>query len=154
MIFIFIYTHDLIQKAVKLETSLLAERRSEQTKDGTVVNLFDELVMDEEYDVMFRRLFLEAHAELLSSMPSCFIKNTPTDLRPVFREFPDFRRDRDFVLWLEVSDAYPQQYKKSIDIKIELFLIDYICYRWLETKSPNDSAVYLLRLEKTKNEIL
>ncbi|GHT33120.1 hypothetical protein FACS189434_06490 [Bacteroidia bacterium] len=150
---IFVYTHDLIQKAVKLETSLLAERRDVVAKEGEVVSNFETLVMDEEYDILFRRLFLQAHAEFLSKIPARYLRETPTDLLPMFREFPDFRRDRDFNLFLAVSDDFPMQYKKSIDIKIEQFLIDYICWRWFETKLPRESATYFARIDKTADEV-
>lgn len=153
MIIYFIFSHDLIQKAVKLETSLLAKRRNIPTQDG-VESLFDDLVMDEDYDVLFRRLFAEAHAEVVRTIPPKMIEPTPTDLSSIFTEFEDFRQDRDFALWVDVNCDFPMQYKKSIDTKIEMYLIDYICYRWFETKSPQDSMTYYSRLNTTLNEIV
>lgn len=161
MILFFIYTKDLIQRAVKMETSLLAERRPSPTQSQppsgsplTEVEMYnDTLVMDEEYEELFRRLFFQAHAEVILHIPSNYLTDTPTDLAPVFREFPDFRQDRDFALWLRMHDDFPVQYKKSIDIKIEQLLIDYICYRWFETKSPQDAMTYYSRLEPTADEI-
>jgi hypothetical protein len=153
MILFFIYTHDEIQKAVKLETSLLAERRKKQAPDGSETIMFDELVMDEEYDILFRRLFLDGHAEVVMRIPSRYLADTPTDLQSVFTEYPDFRQDRDFGLWLSMHEGFPMQYRKSIDIKLQQFLIDYICYRWLETKSPEDAATYFSRLDKTIEDV-
>jgi hypothetical protein len=132
---------------VKLETSLLAERRRRETKDGEIIEMFDELVMDEEYDVLLRRYFREGHAEVITRISSNYLIDTPTDIGPLLREFPDFSRDRDFALWLRMHDDFPKQYKLSIQVKIEQFLIDFTCFRWLETKSPEDAATYQSRLE-------
>lgn len=153
MILYFIHTKDNIQSAVKQETSLLAERRYRELKGGEREELLDELVMDEEYDDLFKRLFRQAHAELITNISSNYLAETPTDLSPVFSEFPDFRQDRDFSLWLDMHEDFPPQYRKSIDIKTEQFLIDYVCYRWLENKSPNDARYFLLRQEKTLEDI-
>ena len=150
MVLFFIYTHDNIQKAVKMETSLLAERRASYADGGQMSGEMynDLLIMDEEYEALFKRLFLQAHAEVIKNIPVGYLKNTPTDLEPIYREFPDFRQDRDFVLWLILPETFPLQYKKSIDIKIEQFIIDYICWRWLENKSPQDANFYFVRLEQ------
>jgi len=150
----FIFTHDLIQKAVKLETSLLAERRKREMTTGQSEELLDELVMDEEYEILFKRLFSEAHAEVMLRIPAHCVADTPTDLNPLYNEFPDFRQDRDFVLFLNMIDDFPYNYTKSIDIKLQQFLIDYVCYRWLETKSPTDAGTYFSRLDKTQKDIL
>lgn len=156
----FYYTHDNIQKLVKQETSYLAERRSDTplkqgdnfgSQSGELFN--DLLVMDEEYDVLFRRLFDEAHAEIILRIPSKYLAPTPTDLTPTLHEFPDFSKDRDFSLWLTMHCDFPMQYKKSIDIKLQQFIVDYICYRWLENKSPRDASGYFGRLEKTMDDI-
>lgn len=149
MIIFFIYTHDLIQKGVKLETSYLAENRKRQESG----DMIEELIMDEQHDILFRRLFNQAHAEVISKLSVTYLSGTPTDLEPVFREFPDFRQDRDFSLFLNMHADFPMQYKKSIEIKIEQYLIDFICYRWLETKSPTDAASYFQRLKPTLDEI-
>lgn len=158
MILLFIYTKDLIQKAVKLETSLLAERRPAPVSppyqgitEGELYN--DYLVMDEEYEEMFRRLFFQARAEVILHIASHYLVDTPTDLEPVYREYPDFKQDRDFCLWIKVHSDFPMQYKKSIDIKIEQFIIDYICWRWFETKAPKESLTYKVRMEDTIEEI-
>ena len=163
MIFFFVYTHDRIQNGVKEETSLIAVRRNyvpPTDRRGAQVNiaggqpLFKELVMDEAYDTMFRRLFLEAHAEVVKVIPTRYLQTTPTDLTPVYHEFPDFHKDRDFLLFVDVGDNYPPQYRKSIDILIQRYLIDYICYRWFETKSPEDAVTFFGRLEKTTQDIV
>ena len=153
MILYFIYTHDLIQKAVKLETSLLADRRKKEVAKGQVEDMLNELVMDEDYEVMFKRLFNAAHAEIMLNIPKSYLVDTPTDISPMYAEFPDFSQDRDFILYLNMQDDFPKQYTKSIDAKIEEFIIDYICYRWLETKSPNDAKTYFSRLPKTTSDI-
>jgi len=149
MIIYFIYTKDVVQKAVKRETSLLAERR--RTAEGA--ELLDELVMDEEYDITFKALMNDAHAEIILNLAAHYLIDTPTDMEPVFQEFPDFRQDRDFNLWLNMHADWPTQYRKAVDIKLLSYIIDYICYRWLETKSPNDAQTYYSRLDKTIDDV-
>ena len=148
------YCHDNIQRRVKEETSLIAERRDAMTKDGQIIDNFGILVMDEEYESMFRRLFAESGAEVMTAIPAMYVKNTPTDLTEVFNEFPDFSKDRDIALFLEMPAGFAPQYKKSIDILLQRFIIDYICYRWFETKSPDDAATFFARLRQTKEDIL
>lgn len=149
----FVFTHDLIQKGVKLETSYLAVRRKQQTEGGALEEMLNELVMDEDHEVLFKRLFLQAHAEVISKISVNYLMDTPTDLQSVYTNFSDFREDRDFVLFLNMHWDFPLQYKKSIEVKLEQYLIDYICYRWLETKSPDDAVTYKARLEPTLTEI-
>jgi len=153
MLIFSVHTKDNIQQGVKQETSHLAERRFKETSNGTQ-DMFNELVMDEAHDIAFKRYFNQAHAEIMKYIPPEYLHGTPTDLTPVLREFPDFRQDRDFNLWLIAPIGFLPNYRKSIDIKIEQFLIDYICYRWLETKSPNDAMAYFARLEKTMRDVL
>jgi len=149
MTIFFIYTKDTIQKAVKRETSLLAERRRDQQGQ----ELLDELVMDEEYDITFKQLMNDAHAEIILNLAAHYLAETPTDLAPVFIEFPDFRQNRDFSLWLNMHEDWPKNYFKSVDIKLQGYITDYVCYRWLETKSPNDAATYFSRLNKTIDDV-
>jgi len=144
----FIFTHDQIQKAVKMETSLLAIRRKQQNAAGETEDMLKELVMDEQYEPMFKRLFFQAHAEVISKISVNYLMDTPTDFTS-----NDYKAERDFVLFLNMHCDFPLQYKPSIEIKLEQYLIDYICYRWLETKSPNDAATYASRLQPTIQEI-
>lgn len=153
MIIFYIFTRDLIQKAVKLESSLVAVRRKEQSSDGQTIELFDQLVMDEAYEVLFKRLMLEAHSDIITNIPSNFLAATPTDLTPVWSEFPDFRQDRDFVLYMRMHNEWPLNYQKSVDVKIQQYLIDYILWKWFETKSPNDAAVYQSHLSTIMADI-
>ena len=153
MIIILIYTDHNIFSGVKAETSYLAERRFRETPNGEA-SMFDELVFDEEYQIMFKRLFQQAHSEVMKYIPPQYLKDTPTDIDEVYREFADFSQDNDWVLYLDMPSGFTEQYRKSIDIKIEQFLIDYICWRWLETKSPPDAAFYFARLEPTMRDVL
>ena len=150
MIVPFIFTRDMLQKAVKLETSILAKHR--KTKEGA--EMLD-LVMDEEFanGIMFKRLMQDAHAEVVQNLSVNFLADTPTDMQTVLTQFPDFTQDRDFFLFLNMHDDWPTQYRKTTDIKLQQYLIDYISYRWLETKSPNDAATYYARLHKTIDDI-
>lgn len=140
---ILLYTHDNIQKLVKAETSYVAERTDD----------FDMYVMDEEYDIQFKRLFEEAHSDVITHIASKYLKDTPTDLEPAYREFPDFSQDRDFILWLDMPDTFTPQYRKSIDTKIQQYIVDYICCRWFETKLPQISASYFRRLAPTIEDV-
>ena len=153
----FIFTKENIQRAVEQETSLLAVRRipSQHPSQGEEkTDMLDELVMDKEQDELFKRYFNQAHAEVLKYIPSRFIAETPTDLEPVFREYPDWRQDRDFNLWLNAPDTFVINYRKSIDIKIEQLIVYYILYKWLLNKSPSDAKMYEDRLEPTLRGIL
>lgn len=160
MVIFFIYTYDNIQMLVHQETSYLAKRRSSPdlnqgenfgAQSGELFN--DLLVMDTEHDVLFRRLFLEAQAEISLRISSNYFKDLPTDFKPSDNGHPDFKSADDFLLLLRMHDDFAMEYKKSIDIKIKQFIIDYICWRWLETKSPRDSQSYLARFEKTIEDI-
>ena len=147
----FLFTHDAIQNAVKEETSLLAERRPDSADPTALYN--DQLVMDEEYDTLFRRLFQDAHAEIITHISSNYLADTPTDIEPLLSEFPDFSEERDFALWLTMHDDFPLQYVKSIGIKLKQFVIDYICWRWLETKAPNEAVSYYNRTQYVMKDV-
>lgn len=151
----FIITHDLIQKAVKLETSQLAKRRLKETS-GAPEMMIDELVLDDAYAnaLTFKNLFDEAHAELMMKIPANNLAATQTDMNSIHEANQNYREDTDFALFINIDDHFPSQYTKTIDIKIQNFFMDYICYRWLETKSPNDAKSYFSRIEKTQDDIL
>lgn len=153
MIIYFVFTHDLIQKGVKMETSYLAMLKKQQTDDPAIDAMLDKMIMDEDHEILFKRLFLQAHSDIISKISVNYLKDTPTDLQSISTNFSDFREDRDFCLFLNMHCDFPLQYKKSIEVKLEQYLIDCICYRWLETKSPNDAVTYKSRLEPTLQEI-
>lgn len=149
----YIITGDTLSKAVKLETSLLAMRRKKQQPDGSLREMLDELVLDEDNAILFKRLMNEAHADIITNISSNMLADTPTDMEPVLTEFPDFRQDMDTILYLNMHNDWPMQYKKSVDIKIRQYMIDYICWRWLETKSQEDAVTYQSRLYDTLESI-
>lgn len=149
----FIFTHDLIQKGVKMETSYLAVRRKQQTASGEMTEMLNELVMDEDHQILFKRLFLQAQSDIISNISVNYLADTPTNLNSLNSNFSDFRDDRDFALFLNMHNDFPLQYKRSIAVKLEQYLIDSVCYRWLETKSPDDAQTYQERLDPTLKEI-
>lgn len=160
MVIFFIHTYDNIQMLVHQETSYLAERRSspllsrDERFDAQSGELFNDLlVMDKEYDVLFRRLFLEAQAEISLRISSNYFKDLPTDFKPENNGHPSFKYGDDFLLLLQMHDDFAIEYKKSIDVKIQQFIIDYICWRWFETKSPRDAQFYFERWNKTISDI-
>ena len=137
----FIYSHDALQVLVKLETSMMAKNAKVTTKEGTARVFDDALVLDEDNEPIFRKLMLEAHADMMQGLPAYMVADTPTDMQPVFSQYADFSVDRDFALWLNLPDDWPGQYQKSVDIKIQQFLVDYICSKWFEKTEPDVSVL-------------
>ncbi|MDR1274680.1 MAG: hypothetical protein LBK12_09045 [Odoribacteraceae bacterium] len=91
----FVFRADEVARAVEAETAYAGER----TRDDAGRVMTDELVMDEEYGVLFRRLFLEARARVLQVAGS----------RARVTGFPrfdaaDFDEERDFCFCLEEMD--------------------------------------------------
>lgn len=142
-----LFTHDLIQQDVKQETSLLGERRSAvNPKTGEERPLYEQLVMDEEYDYLFRRLFNEAQSVVLAAIPGRYLKGTPTDFKPLL-EHREYDNNKDWILAIRPGEnGMPMQYRKAWDSEVEGLLTDYITYRWLETKSPEDAQGYFVRV--------
>ena len=79
----YIITGDTLSKAVKLETSLLAMRRKKQQPDGSLREMLDELVLDEDNAILFKRLMNEGHADIVTNISSNMLADTPTDMEPV-----------------------------------------------------------------------
>lgn len=153
MIIYFVQTHDTIKRYVHEETSYIAERTFRENTQGEAIEMLDELVMDEEYDHLFRRLFAEAKSDVIYSISPIYLAETPTDLSSVFLEYHDFRADRDFSLWLDVPTTFPMQYKKTIDTKIQQYIIYYIMWKWLDTKMPEIAVTYKIDIDRLKLEI-
>ena len=63
-------------------------------------------------------------------------------------EESDFTIDRDFAFTLLMPCSYNQFYNKQVSIKAREFIVAYIMYRWLETKVPEEAAVYKERSDK------
>jgi hypothetical protein len=143
---VFIFSCENIFQSAKMEASQFAVRRFD--KDGN--NLFEELVFDEAYIPKFRELFFDGQAEIIASL-SAYMKDVPVN--PVYLETQDFSKDRDFRFELVMDDDFNFHLVKAVDIKIKEFLVAYILYRWLETKTPEYAAIYLERLTKVKEEI-
>ena len=144
----FTYSHDNIFASVKMEASLLAVRRYDKNDN----NMFDELVFDEAYLILFRQLFFEAQAEVTVAL-SAYMREVPVE--PDNFETQDFSKDRDFVFWLVMPEDWNFHLARPVDIKVKEFIVAYIMYRWLETKLPDEALIYLQRantaLEKAKN---
>jgi hypothetical protein len=143
---VFIFSCENIFQSAKMEASQFAVRRFD--KNGA--NLFDELVFDEAYIPKFRELFFEGQAEIISAL-SAYMKDVP--VTPGYFETQDFSKDRDFRFELAMDDDFNPHLSKAVDIKIKEFLVAYILYRWLETKTPEYAAIYFERLTKVKDEI-
>ena len=141
-----IYTHDNIFNGVKMESSLLAERRADTQGNS----MFDQLVFDEEYLILFRQLFFDAQSELIPTL-SAYIKAMPDE--PGYFETQDFAHNRDCILTLLMPDSFMHEMGKVTDIKIKQFIISYIMYRWLETKLTDEAAIYLNRSHACLSDI-
>lgn len=144
MVINFFYTQESVFRAIKEESSQLAIRKTD--KDGN--SLFDNLVFDEAYLITFRRLFFDAQAEVISALEAYI----PNDDTAFFFEPEDFSKDINFSFVLCFPGDFKKALAKPIEIKVRQFLLTYIMYRWLETKLPDEAAVYLKRSEALLNE--
>jgi hypothetical protein len=136
----YVFSHDNIAEAMKQESSLYAERKL--TEEGN--SLFDELVFDEEYYRKFRELFFDAQAMVMDRF-SAYMQYE-SDESYLFEE-SDYTVDRDFAFTLLMPDDYNKFYNKQVSIKTREFLIAYIMYRWLETKSVQEAMIYKNRAD-------
>ena len=139
MILTLIQTHDDIFKGVKMESSYLAERKV----DGQGSPTFEDFVFDEEYLILFRSLFFDARANVTSATVA-YVKGMAPDA--FYFDGQNFDTEKDFVLQLTMPDNFVQQMNNSVNIKMKEYLVCFIMYRWLETKS-NEATTYLQRAE-------
>ena len=131
-----IQSHDEILKGVKMESSYLAERRT----DSQGNELFDTLVFDEEYLILFRQLFFDARANVISAV-SAYIKEFV--YTPEYFDAQNVTTDVDFIVQLLMPDTYLLAMNEPVSNKMKEYLISHIMYRWLITKLPNEASVYL-----------
>jgi len=139
----YIFSHDWISEGIKQESSLLAERKRTQEGDS----LFEQFVFDEEYYRKFRELFFDAQAEVMDRF-SAYMQYESEEEAYIFEE-SDFTIDRDFAFVLLMPCDYNRLYNKQVSVKTREFLIAYTMYRWLETKSPDEAAIYKQRADMT-----
>ncbi len=135
----FINTHDEMLKSVKMESSYMAVRRTDQQGTPT----FEQLVFDEEYAILFRSLFFDARTAIISAC-SAYLMESVND---TFND-EDFSDNKDFILQLCLPCTFKDQMTGSIGIKIKEYLTAYIMYRWLETKLPQEAMTYKIRSEQ------
>jgi hypothetical protein len=143
---VLIYPKDNIFEDVKQEASLYAERKYD--KEGTPI--FEQLVFDEEYDTKFRELFLDARAAV-GGILAPHMKGVPSKMG--YFEQTDYEDMTNCRYYLSMRDNWNSHYRMPLDTNIRQFFIAYIMYRWLETKAPEDAAIYYQRCEKLKEEI-
>lgn len=141
----FIYSHDNVFQGVKQESSQLAIRKSD--KDGNP--MFEQIVFDEAYLPKFRELFFDAQAEVTPAV-SRYLRDIPVE--PEYFETQDFSKDIDYTFNLIMPDDFNMHMAKTADIKIKQFIIAYIMYRWLETKLPEESDIYMERANTVLSE--
>lgn len=140
MIITLFYTEGDIFKAVKEDSSHLAER----TKDKDGNSLFDDIVYDEEYMINFKRVFLEAQGYILEQCMA-YIKSLPAGAE--YLDNQNYDINKDFVLQLNMPETFAVQASRILDTKIRTYLIAFILYTWLKDKMPNIAANYYNELD-------
>ena len=138
----YMFSHDHIMTAVKQESSLYAERKRSEAGDV----LFDELVFDEEYLTKFRELFFDAQANVLDRY-SPYLNYLPDPPEEIFEEV-DTEKNIDFAFSLLMPCDYNHHYNKMVSVKTREYIVAYIMYRWLETKVPQEAAIYKDRADR------
>jgi hypothetical protein len=123
-----------------MESSYLAERRS----DNQGNDLFESLVFDEEYLILFRQLFFDARANVISAL-SAYLKDFI--YTPEYYDSQNATTDVDFIIQLSMPDTYLLAMNQPASSKMKEYLVSYILYRWLMNKSPNDANIYLQQSE-------
>jgi hypothetical protein len=135
-----VFSHDSVFAGVKQETSHLGERYRD--KDGN--SLFDSLVFDEEYLVLFRTLFFDARAQVIHAL-SAYMRDIPAEARSI--DTQNFSTDRDLELLLAVDERWNSHLLQPLDSEIRAYLVAYITYRWFENKLPQEAANYFSRAD-------
>jgi len=120
-----------IFKAVKQESSLLALRRQDEKGEP----LFDKLVFDEAYNILFANLFRDAQSNVVSACVS-YLDGT--------YEYYDNSEYNEEDFNLELTGEFLPAVVKSIDTKMKEYIVAYVMFRWLETKLP-EAQTYLMR---------
>lgn len=143
---LFVYSHDHIFQAVKQESSLHAERK--ENKDGD--SLFEQLVFDEEYLTKFRELFFDAQSEI-ALLLSAYMRDVPASGECV--DLQDFSDSKDYIVLLAMPCSWNYHLTNPLKVKIKQCLVAYIMYRWLETKIPDEAAVFKTRFDFEANEV-
>ena len=135
---LFVFTKDEIFEALKTESSLFAIRQFPDAADP----LYEQVLFDEQYsDVvpLFRQLFFEAQAEIISVVPDSMLNSTECAF------IDEFAAD-DFMFKLSFTKGHEKRYNKAyfkaVSIKVKEALVAYIMYRWLETKMPEYANIY------------
>lgn len=141
----FIYSHESIFHDVKQESSQFAIRKSDKSGNP----MFEHIVFDEAYLPRFRELFFDAQSEVTPSV-SRYLRDVP--YKAEYFETQDFSKNKDYTFSLILPDDFNMHMSKPIDIKIKQFIIAYIMYRWLETKLPEESAIYMQRANMVLSE--
>jgi hypothetical protein len=135
MIVTFIHTRDDIFRAVKQDTSYLAER----TKDSAGTSMFEDIVYDEEYEVQFKRYFLEAQADILELL-SAYTKSIP--VAATYTDFQNFDENNDFLISISMPETYNTAQNRVVDVRIRQYFVSHVIKNWLKDKLPAISAMY------------
>lgn len=141
MIITLFYTEGDIFKAVKEDSSHLAKR----TKDGNGDSLFEDIVYDEAYMINFKRVFLQARANIIEACMA-YIKSIPSSAEYVDNQ--NFDTNKDFVVQLDMPETFAVQASQIIDSNIRTYLVAYILYIWLKDKLPNVAGIYYSELDE------
>ncbi len=135
-----IQSHDEIFKGVKIESSYLAKRWVDNQGNDN----FDNLVFDEEYLILFRQLFFDARANVMSAL-SAYFKHLPEVT--MYFDSQDATTNNDFIIQLLMPGHYLMAMNEPVNNKMKEFIIAHIMHRWLMPKLPNEAGIYLHQSE-------
>lgn len=138
MIVVLTYSAEDCQKAVKMESSYIAERADE--------GQFDKIVFDEEYETLFADLFLDARSRVMSSLVR-YVIDTSFITAADYLEDANYDMETNFALFLNIPDSWTSAMSLSLFSEIKSFIVSYIMYRWLESKDPSKASVFMQRAD-------
>ena len=123
-----------MQQRVKAESSQIAVRGF----DDEGGSLFESLVFDEAYEVLFREYFYGAEGEITRFL-SAYLKNMPAVSSLVDTSEAG---SEDFIAQLVMPSGFNNAFAKAVGINIEGFFKAYILYRWFVDKLPERAEVF------------
>lgn len=136
MITIYIHiTAQEIQQRAEQETAEIGKRRLDQQGNS----LLEQLIMDSEYQLLFRNYFREACVQALDKCQAY----TKHRLSPTGEDDNDTtRKDEDFFATLRLPDTFSIPAANLIDRDIYNHLLACVLYRWFEFKLPQEAQIF------------
>lgn len=144
----FKHSYESIFNGVKEETTYLAER----TLDNEGKQMYEFIVLDEEYPTMFRNLFFEAQAVLTKSC-NPYIKEEIQDEDKVVIDADKLDEDRDYNITLFMPMNFKTAIVRPVNTLMRKLLVSYVCFRWLLHKLPREAELFKELADLAKAEI-